>query len=234
MHLSMPFAAALAGATGAITGYGLFGPAGALACAAAAAALTLGLARLPRSLTGLGTTGTLLVAALALYACSGLAWGGAESLDGTRFQASPAGLARVLTLDGPMSSIAGCGWHPAARFATPCVVAEAGESAYGRLRAVYPLVWIAAVCCLVGAFAALLPSGRWPALLPLSAATGALLALVAWGLFATSLGPALEALRGLAPATGGTLGALALSAGILLSLGAGLASLTAAGGARAE
>jgi hypothetical protein len=115
---------------------------------------------------------------------------------GSRFKASPVGLSHVLAPDRFESGTADCGWHAVSRYRTPCDIGDA--SAFARLRAVYPITLLAALLSVAGA--------------------AGLAALMALGLFAGSVRPALAAIADLPVGVGGTLGTMQLVLALLLCL----------------
>ena len=166
----------------------------------------------------LAASGALLLAGAALQSASTLGWGAADAADGTRYKASPVGLSHVLTPHQPVSETIDCGWYAASGYPTPCNVAAGGQMAFFQLRTVYPLVMVAAICCLVGAMMSLPTVWRLQSYQALIAGSVAVATLLAVVLFATSFGSALEALNGLSVGTGGTLGTMQVTAAMLLCL----------------
>jgi hypothetical protein len=157
----------------------------------------------------------LLLAAIALHSASTLAWGGADSPDGTRFKVSPIGMSHVLTPRQQVSSTVDCRWYHFTDAATPCARASGGVSAYYQLRAVYPMLWIAIALCVVGALQPYVARSRLPAAHRIVSAIAATVPALALWLFARSVGDALAALEGLSAGTGGTLGTMQVTGAIL-------------------
>ncbi len=158
----------------------------------------------------------LASAALALHASATLGWGGTDVPDGSRFKASPVGLSHVLTPDRPESRTVDCGWYRASGYPAPCEIGDPG--AFARLRAVYPLLLVAALLSLGGAAFAMSRAQRARMMVPALAGAGGLAAFAGLALFAASVRPALAAIAELPVGVGGTLGTMELALALLLSL----------------
>ena len=132
---------------------------------------------------------------------------------------SPVGLSHVLTPHQPVSATVDCGWYGISGYAAPCRIAAGGAAAFRELQAVFPLIVIATVCCLLGAIASLPPLRRFQSYQPQLAAGAALTAVLAVILFARSVGEALADLQGLSVGTGGSLGTMQLTLAVMLCMG---------------
>ncbi|HEX6368907.1 MAG TPA: hypothetical protein VF006_08240 [Longimicrobium sp.] len=205
---------------GAALGWWMFSFRGLALFAAAGAFVAIAYRLLATYASGLAAALALVLAAAALHSASTLGWGGADVADGSRFKASPVGLSHVLTPDRPASRTVDCGWHAASGYAAPCAVARGGDAAFRRLRAVYPVVLAAVFLCVAGAVASLRPAWRLRGAHRVAAGGAAAAALLAVALFAASVGQALASLQGVRMGTGGSLGTMQLSAGVLLCLAA--------------
>jgi hypothetical protein len=213
MSFAQPFLLVGAGLT---LGYWMFGIRGGALFGGVALACFLIYGLAARSSRRIASAAFLVVAAILLYLCSTLGWGGAEAPDGSRFKASPVGLSRVLTPDQPTSRTEDCGWYDVSGYPTPCAIAD--RDAFVELRVVYPLVIGAVILCVLGALLSFL-RGPWSARAQrMSACAASTFAIAAPVLFAHTATEALVALRNLPFGVGGSLGAMQLSAAIVLSL----------------
>ena len=209
-----------AAATG--LGYWLFGAPGIALWVLVSLFFTVVLYHLHRYSPLLAMAIPLLVAAIALYEASTLGWGSADSPDGTRFKASPVGLSQVLSPHQTVSATVDCRWHPPRGDAELCAVAPGGEAAYRQLLAVYPILWVSIVLCLVGSAAPFRKHWRLKFANRVIALMAATLAFLALWLFSHALGRALTALSHLEVGTGGSLGTMEMTAAILLCFLAGV------------
>lgn len=208
---------------GAGLGWWMFGVRGAAMFAAAGGVIVAGFLLAGARVPGVAAALALVLAAAALHAASTRGWGGADAPGRTRYKASPVGLSHVLTPHQLESRTEDCGWHAASGYPAPCTIARGGEAAFRRLRAVYPLVLLAALLAAAGAAMSLRPAWRLRAPQRLAAAAAALAALLSVGLFAGSAARALAPLAGLPFGVGGTLGTMQLSLALLLCLATCLA-----------
>ncbi|MGQ0735502.1 MAG: hypothetical protein ACT4QD_17840 [Acidobacteriota bacterium] len=202
-------------------GYWLFGPLGVALWVPLAGSATVLLHFLRGFAPGLAMTVPLLVAGAALYDASTLAWGGADAPDGTRYKVSPIGLSHVLSPRQPVSPTVNCRWQFASGDADLCAMAPGAEIEYRQLLAVFPLLWVGIIVCLVGSVAQCRQAWRRRFPHRVAAWGAAVLSALALLLFARSLGPALAVLAHLEVGIGGTLGTMEVTAAILLCLAAG-------------
>ena len=158
----------------------------------------------------------LALAALALHSSATLGWGGTDAPDGSRFKASPVGLSHVLTPDRLESATVDCGWYRASGYPAPCEIGDSG--AFAMLRAVYPLILLAALLSFGGAAFAVFRARRPRTMVRAFAGAGGLAALAGLALFAVSVRPALAAIAELPVGVGGTLGTMQLALALLLSV----------------
>jgi hypothetical protein len=203
-------------------GYWLFGPLGVALWVPVAAFVTALLYLLRGFSPSLAMAAPLLLAGAALYHASTLAWGGAEAPDGTRYKASPIGLSHVLSPRQPVSPTVNCRWYFAGGDADVCAMAPGAAAAYWQLLAVFPLICLSIVVCLLESLGQC--RRGWRLRFPHRRVAGiaAGLPTLALLLFSRSLGPALAVLTNLEVGTGGTLGTMEVTAAILLGLAAGV------------
>jgi hypothetical protein len=201
-------------------GYWLFGPLGVALWVPLTASATFILYLLRGLSRGLAMVVPLLLAGAALYDASTLGWGGADAPDGTRYKASPVGLSHVLSPRQPVSPTVNCRWYFASGDADLCAMAPGAEAAYRQLLAVFPLICLSIVVCLIGCLGQCRRSWRLRFPHRVVAGTAAVLPALALWLFSRSLGPALAVLAHLEVGTGGTLGTMEVTAAILLCLAA--------------
>ena len=152
-HRELGWSVAGVAAAAAGLGYWLFGSLGVALWVPLAASATLLIHFVRRFVAGLAMAAPLLIAGAALYDASTLAWGGADSPDGTRYKASPIGLSHVLSPRQPVSPTVNCRWHFAGGDAGLCAMAPGAELAYRQLLAVFPLVCGAITVCLIASVA---------------------------------------------------------------------------------
>ena len=208
---------------GACLGFWMFSLRGMFLFAGIGACLTVALDFLPPRATRASALLALTLAAVALRSASTLGWGAADAPDGTRYKASPVGLSHVLTPHQTVSETINCGWWAASGYRTLCKVAPGGQSAFRRLRAVYPLVIVAAVCCVLAAMLSVMSAPLVQGYRRWTGACATLAATFALALFAISLRPALADLQSLVVSTGGTLGTMEMTAALLLCIATSIA-----------
>jgi hypothetical protein len=201
-------------------GYWLFGPLGVALWVPLAVSATFIRYLLRGFAPGPVMAVSLLLAGVALYDASTLAWGGADAPDGTRHKASPIGLSHVLSPRQPISPTVNCRWYFASGDAGLCAVAPGAEGAYRQLLAVFPLICLSIVVCLIGCLGQCRRSWRLRFPHRVVAGTAAVLPALALWLFSRSLGPALAVLAHLEVGTGGTLGTMEVTAAILICVAA--------------
>ena len=199
-------------------GYSLFGPLGVVLWVTLAGLLLWVIGLSARFAPRVAIS--LLLAGVALRSASTLGWGGADAPDGTRFKVSPIGLSHVLTPRQPVSSTVDCRWYRVTGNARPCALAAGGTSAFRQLLAVYPLLWVGIGTCLIGILLQAWSGSPSRLAQRIVSGVAAMVPALALWLFARSVDRALAELGGLFVGTGGTLGAMQVTAAILLSLAA--------------
>lgn len=203
-------------AGGAALGWWMFHFRGAALFAGVGLAVALGFGAISIYSSRLAAAAAFLGAAFALYSSSTLGWAGTDVPDGSRFKASPVGLSHVLTPARLESQTVDCGWHAVSGYPEPCAVAD--ERAFGRLRAVYPLILFATLLSLAGGAASVPRASRSAVAQRVLAGASGLAAVLGLVVFARSIRPALAAIADLPVGVGGTLGTMQLSLALILSL----------------
>lgn len=204
-------------------GHVYFGMRGLTLWVPVAVIVTVALHLLHRHFPRATMTLALLAAAVVFGHASTLGWAGANAPDGTRYKASPIGLLHVREPRKPVSPVSECRWYLADAHIRPCAKAAGADDARRQLLAVFPLVCLSVLACVLGALAQwrrrsrAVEVDRGPGLL---AAGSGLLAL--W-LFSRSVDVALPELVALNVGTGGSLGVMEMMFAILVCLAAGTA-----------
>ncbi|MGH9849550.1 MAG: hypothetical protein ACREBD_06795 [Blastocatellia bacterium] len=203
-------------------GYWLFGPLGVALWVPLAVFATVTLHFLGRASPGLALAVPLLLAAALLHDSSTLTWGGADAPDGTRYKISPIGITQVLSPNQTVSPTVKCRWYFAGGDADMCAMAPGATLAYRQLLAIFPVICLGIVICLVGCLGQCRQSWRRRFPNRVVACTAAVPPAIALWLFSHSPSSALAVLTDLESGVSGTLGTMEVTAAILLCLAAAM------------
>lgn len=167
---------------------------------------------LPRRLV---TALLFLLAACCIWQSEGLAWGGGDAPDGTRYKLSPDVLVHVLLPHQTVSPTVTCAIDQHSQDPPPCELALRGGDAMRLLHAAYHTLTLAALFALLAAAIALLPfpAGTWSWVPGTAAILGLWVAI--WAM-ETRPPHALAALGGVPYGIGGTKGMMEVALALLL------------------
>lgn len=202
----------------AVLGFMYFGMRGLTLWVPIAVVVTMALHMLPAGFRRGAMALALLVAAGAFGHASTLGWAGANAPDGTRYKASPIGVVHVLQPREPVSPVSVCRWYFDDARAEPCAMVPGAVGARRQLLAVFPLVCLAITACLLGVLAQWRGRSRPGEVDRGSGLLAAGAGFLALWLFSRSVDVALPELVRLNVGTGGSLGVMEMTLGILLCL----------------